>query len=135
PGRAAPRPWLPGSGIAAHERSRFMIRVLLADDQALVRAGFNVLLSSASDIEIVAEAANGEEAVSRAREKRPDVVLMDIRMPGVDDALTDRWDRRAPRTAKGGDGPRQRPDRAGTGGNGAGRRRAQQRRDCRRTLR
>ena len=61
-----------------------MIRVLLADDQALVRAGFNVLLSSASDIEIVAEAANGEEAVSRAREKRPDVVLMDIRMPGVD---------------------------------------------------
>ena len=61
-----------------------MIRVLLADDQALVRAGFKVLLSSATDIEVVAEAANGEEAVSRAREKRPDVVLMDIRMPGVD---------------------------------------------------
>src|SRR5437870_3002836 len=55
-----------------------------ADDQALVRAGFKVLLSSATDIEVVAEAANGEEAVSRAREKRPDVVLMDIRMPGVD---------------------------------------------------
>jgi len=61
-----------------------VIRVLLADDQALVRAGFKVLLSSATDIEVVAEAANGEEAVSRAREKRPDVVLMDIRMPGVD---------------------------------------------------
>ncbi|MFD6952504.1 DNA-binding response regulator [Nocardiopsis sp. TSRI0078] len=61
-----------------------MIRVLLADDQALVRAGFRALLDSAPDIEVVAEAADGEEAVRLARAERPDVVLMDIRMPGVD---------------------------------------------------
>ena len=61
-----------------------MIRVLLADDQALVRAGFRVLLASAADIEVVGEAANGEHAVAQAREKRPDVVLMDIRMPVLD---------------------------------------------------
>ena len=61
-----------------------MIRVLLADDQGLVRAGFRVLLESAADIEVVGEAANGEEALDQAREKRPDVVLMDIRMPKLD---------------------------------------------------
>lgn len=61
-----------------------MIRVLLADDQALVRAGFRALLDSAPDIEVVAEAADGEAAVRLARAARPDVVLMDIRMPGVD---------------------------------------------------
>lgn len=61
-----------------------MIRVLLADDQALVRAGFRALLSSASDIEVVAEASNGEEALRSSREERPDVILMDIRMPGTD---------------------------------------------------
>ncbi len=61
-----------------------MIRVLLADDQALVRAGFRVLLDSAPDIEVVGEAANGEQAIVIARETRPDVVLMDIRMPGLD---------------------------------------------------
>ncbi|MGH9137508.1 MAG: response regulator [Acidimicrobiales bacterium] len=61
-----------------------MIRVLLVDDQTLVRAGFRVLLERADDIEVVAEAADGDEAVRLARSHRPDVVLMDIRMPGVD---------------------------------------------------
>ncbi|MEU3017929.1 response regulator transcription factor [Nocardiopsis sp. NPDC007018] len=61
-----------------------MIRVLLADDQALVRAGFRALLDSAPDIQVVAEAADGAEAVRLTRTERPDVVLMDIRMPGVD---------------------------------------------------
>ncbi|MEV3988399.1 response regulator transcription factor [Streptomyces sp. NPDC049837] len=61
-----------------------MIRVLLADDQALVRAGFRALLDAQPDIETVAEAADGEEALARVRELRPDVVLMDIRMPVLD---------------------------------------------------
>ena len=61
-----------------------MIRVLLADDQSLVRAGFRALLNSAPDIEVVAEAADGAEAVRLAASARPDVVLMDIRMPGTD---------------------------------------------------
>ncbi|MDN5918714.1 MAG: response regulator transcription factor [Pseudonocardia sp.] len=61
-----------------------MIRVLIADDQALVRSGFRALLGSQADLEVVAEAADGAEAVARVRELRPDVVLMDIRMPGHD---------------------------------------------------
>ena len=61
-----------------------MIRVLLADDQSLVRAGFRMILRAEPDIEVVGEAADGREAVDRAREMRPDVVLMDIRMPGLD---------------------------------------------------
>ncbi|MEV5318108.1 response regulator transcription factor [Streptomyces sp. NPDC052687] len=61
-----------------------MIRVLLADDQHLVRAGFRALLDAQPDIEAVAEAADGEEALRRVREVRPDVVLMDIRMPVLD---------------------------------------------------
>jgi DNA-binding NarL/FixJ family response regulator len=61
-----------------------MIRVVLADDQALVRAGFAALLDAEDDIEVVGQAANGEEAVKLASQARPDVVLMDIRMPGVD---------------------------------------------------
>jgi DNA-binding NarL/FixJ family response regulator len=61
-----------------------MIRVLLADDQALIRAGFRLLLSTADGIEVVGQASNGAEAVEAARRERADVVLMDIRMPGVD---------------------------------------------------
>lgn len=61
-----------------------MIRVALADDQALVRSGFSVLLGSADDITIVGEAGDGAEAVELVSRERPDVVLMDIRMPEVD---------------------------------------------------
>ena len=61
-----------------------MTRVLLADDQALVRAGFRALLDAQPDIEVVAEAADGEQAVELARRERPDVVLMDVRMPRMD---------------------------------------------------
>ena len=61
-----------------------MIRVAVADDQALVRSGFAVLLRSAPDIEVVGEAADGVEAVEVAVRERPDVVLMDIRMPRMD---------------------------------------------------
>jgi DNA-binding NarL/FixJ family response regulator len=61
-----------------------MIRVLLADDQALIRAGFRVLLETAKDMAVVGEAHNGSEAVDLARQHCADVVLMDIRMPGMD---------------------------------------------------
>ena len=60
------------------------IRVLLADDQALIRAGFRVLIDSADDLEVVGEAADGAEAIALSRSTRADVVLMDIRMPGTD---------------------------------------------------
>jgi DNA-binding NarL/FixJ family response regulator len=61
-----------------------LIRVAVADDQALVRGGFAVLLRSADDIDVVGEAADGREAVELVRTHRPDVVLMDIRMPEMD---------------------------------------------------
>jgi DNA-binding NarL/FixJ family response regulator len=61
-----------------------VIRVLLADDQALIRAGFRVLVDAAEDLQVVGEATDGRQAVDLARSERADVVLMDIRMPGVD---------------------------------------------------
>jgi len=61
-----------------------MIRVVLADDQTLIRRGLRALLDSEPDIEVVGEAGDGDEAVALARSQRPDVVLMDIRMPGTD---------------------------------------------------
>ena len=60
------------------------IRVLLADDQALLRATFRILIDTCEDMEVVAEAADGAEAILLAGEHRPDLVLMDIRMPGTD---------------------------------------------------
>jgi DNA-binding NarL/FixJ family response regulator len=61
-----------------------MIRVLLVDDQALVRTGFRLILNAEPDLEVVGEAGDGAAAVEQAAEVRPDVVLMDIRMPGLD---------------------------------------------------
>lgn len=61
-----------------------MIRVLLADDHQLVRTGFRVILEIEDDIEVVAEAADGAQAVELARRHRPDVILMDVEMPGMD---------------------------------------------------
>src|ERR1700753_1794576 len=60
------------------------IRVLLADDQTLVRTGFRVILEAEGDIEVVAEADTGHEAIRQAQLARPDVILMDIRMPELD---------------------------------------------------
>ena len=61
-----------------------MIRILLVDDQALVRAGFRMILDAESEMEVVGEAENGEQAVFEAKRLKPDVVLMDIRMPELD---------------------------------------------------
>ena len=61
-----------------------MTSVLIADDQALVRGGFRMILEAQRDLEVVGEAENGREAVEQTRLRKPDVVLMDVRMPGVD---------------------------------------------------
>jgi DNA-binding NarL/FixJ family response regulator len=61
-----------------------VVRVLIADDQALIRAGFRMILEAQPDLEVVGEAADGETAIRLAGRLRPDVVLMDVRMPGVD---------------------------------------------------
>ena len=60
------------------------LRVVIADDQPMMRAGFKAVLEATGDIEVVAEAGDGEEAVAAATGHAPDVVLMDIRMPGMD---------------------------------------------------
>ncbi len=60
------------------------IQVVIADDQGMVRSGFSVLLNAQPDIEVIAEAVNGEEAIARAAELHPDVILMDVRMPVLD---------------------------------------------------
>jgi DNA-binding NarL/FixJ family response regulator len=60
------------------------IRVLVADDQGMVRSGFSILLNAQPDIEVVGEAVNGQEAIARAAELGPDVILMDVRMPVMD---------------------------------------------------
>jgi len=61
-----------------------MVRVLIVDDQSLVRAGFRMILEAESDVEVVGEAADGVEAIAAAAELDPDVILMDVRMPNVD---------------------------------------------------
>lgn len=67
-----------------------MIRVLIVDDQAVVRAGFRVLVDLAADLTVVGEASNGRDALDQVRATRPDVVLMDIRMPHIDGITTTR---------------------------------------------
>jgi DNA-binding NarL/FixJ family response regulator len=61
-----------------------VIRVVVVDDQPLIRAGITMVVNSQKDITVVAEAANGQEALIQVRSQRPDVVLMDVRMPGTD---------------------------------------------------
>jgi DNA-binding NarL/FixJ family response regulator len=73
------------------------IKVLVVDDQAMIRAGFAALLNAQPDIEVVAEAANGQEGVELAHRSRPDVVLMDVRMPVLDGLEATRRLMNAPR--------------------------------------
>src|SRR5262245_15144678 len=78
--------WLAGRGPRAMGRptAARMTRILLVDDEALVRAGLRMILESADDLEVVDEVDDGADAVEAVRRSRPDVVLMDIRMPRLD---------------------------------------------------
>ena len=76
-----------------------MIRVLVADDQALVRGSFRVLVDTAADLEVIGEAANGAEAVEIATREKPDVLLMDIRMPAMDGIRATRLITESPQAA------------------------------------
>jgi DNA-binding NarL/FixJ family response regulator len=77
-----------------------VIRVLVVDDEALVRAGLRMILEPAADIEVVGEAGDGSEAISAVAKHRPDVVLMDVRMPGMDGLTALRELRRSPNGPK-----------------------------------
>ena len=93
--RTAGRRRLPRRGLDAGRRRRMTIRLLIVDDQELVRTGLRLFLETQEDLEVVGEAGDGAEAIERARQLRPDVVLMDIRMPGIDGVeATARLDRR-----------------------------------------
>ena len=83
-----------------------MVRIVLADDQELVRTGFRMILRAEEDFEIVGEAADGEEAVAQVARLRPDVVLMDIRMPRVDGLAATRRILAQPTRTRGSSSPR-----------------------------